>query len=98
MAIPYFMATMTIKSTYSLDRDTVRTLDTIAHRWRVSKSEALRRAIRIAAQQPQGGPAEATAALDELHHSLKLTAHAADRWQQDLRSERRTSVQRRRAR
>ena len=98
MAIPYFMATMTIKSTYSLDVDTVRTLDTIAHRWRISKSEALRRAIRIAAQQPPAGPAEATTALNELQRSLKLTTDAADRWRREVRSERRTSERHRRAR
>jgi hypothetical protein len=39
------MATTTVKSTYSLDVDTVRELDAVARRWRVSKSEALRRAI-----------------------------------------------------
>lgn len=35
------MATMTIKSTYSLDVGTVRTLEELARRWNVSKSEAL---------------------------------------------------------
>jgi predicted transcriptional regulator len=92
------MATTTIKSTYSLDVDTVRALDTLAHRWRVSKSEALRRAIRIAAHQPQVGPAESTTALDALQRSLKLTTRAADRWRQEARSERRKSELRRRAR
>jgi hypothetical protein len=89
------MATTTIKSTYSLDVETVRSLDAIAHRWRVSKSEALRRAIRIAAHEPQVGPAEATTALDALQRSLKLSSRAADRWRQDVRSERRTSERRR---
>ena len=92
------MATTTVKSTYSLDVDTVRALDTIAHRWRVSKSEALRRAIRIAAHQQQAGPAEATTALDALQRSLKLSTRAADRWRQDVRAQRRMSESRRRAR
>ena len=38
------MAVTTIKSTYSLDVETVRTLETLACRWNVSKSEVLRRA------------------------------------------------------
>ena len=92
------MAITTIKSTYSLDVDTVRTLDTIAQRWRVSKSEALRRAIRIAAHQPERVPAEATSALDALQRSLKLTTPAADRWRQQVRSERRSSGPRGRVR
>jgi len=92
------MASTTIKSTYSLDVDTVRALDSIASRWRVSKSEALRRAIRIAAHQPQVAPTEATTALDALQRSLKLTSRAADRWRQEVRSERRTSEPRRRGR
>jgi Ribbon-helix-helix protein, copG family len=43
------MATPTIKSTYTLDLDTVRALEDMARRLGVSKSEALRRAIRLAA-------------------------------------------------
>ena len=45
------MATPTIKSTYSLDVESVRALDDLARRWQVSKSEALRRAIRRAEQR-----------------------------------------------
>jgi len=43
------MAPSMIKSTYTLDAETVRTLEGLARHWRVSKSEALRRAIRTAA-------------------------------------------------
>ena len=49
MAIHCDMAIMTIKSTYSLDVESVRVLEALAQRWDVSKSEVLRRAIRIAA-------------------------------------------------
>ena len=45
------MATPTIKSTYSLDVETVRTLEALAQRWNVSKSKALQRSILAAAQQ-----------------------------------------------
>jgi Ribbon-helix-helix protein, copG family len=67
------MAMMTIKSTYALDADSVRTLEQQSRRWRVSKSEALRRAIRAAAGQaaPQG--TEALRALDRFQRALDLT-------------------------
>jgi hypothetical protein len=42
------MATETIKSTYTLDVDTVRAL---ARRWNVTKSEALRRAMEASAER-----------------------------------------------
>ena len=62
------MATPTIKSTYSLDVESVRALDDLARRWQVSKSEALRRAIRSeASRQPAaGGDALAGAASEAL--------------------------------
>ena len=51
------MAPSMIKSTYTLDAESVRTLEGLARHWRVSKSEARRRAIRTAADGPynQGG-------------------------------------------
>jgi uncharacterized protein YerC len=96
IAIPYRMAITSIKSTYSLDVDSVRKLDSIADRWRVSKSEALRRAIRIAAEQQASAGAQPTAALDALQRSLNLTSAAADRWRRKVRSERRAAAPRRR--
>ena len=85
------MAVMTIKSTYALDADSVRTLDRLARRWRVSKSEALRRAIRAAAGQ---APREANAALktlDRLQRSLRLTPALARGWARRVRDERRAA-------
>ena len=49
MAILSTMAIPKIKSTYSLDVETVRTLESLARRWNVSKTEVVRRAIRAAA-------------------------------------------------
>jgi len=89
------VATTTIKSTYSLDVETVRTLESIARRWNVSKSEALRRAIRAAADLPapaqQAGAAEA---LDALQESMQLDRASARRWEARVRSERRASSRR----
>jgi hypothetical protein len=37
------------KATYSLDSDTLEKLNRLSHRWQVSKTEALRRAVQRAA-------------------------------------------------
>jgi hypothetical protein len=88
------MVTTTVKSTYSLDVETVRELDAVARRWKVSKSEALRRAIRAAAQQPTPPPSGAVAALDRLQDALGLTREQSARWQKATRRERRQSGRR----
>ncbi len=89
------MATTTVKSTYSLDVETVRALERMALRWRVSKSEALRRAIRTAADRAAEQAPDGLVALDQLQRSLALDARAAERWEAEIRRERRASTQRR---
>jgi len=84
------MASTTIRSTYALDVETVRTLERIARRWKVSKSEALRRAIRAAADQP-GRSHDALKALSELQRSLGLSRERARNWAREARRERRAS-------
>src|SRR3989475_649664 len=50
------MAMTTIRSTYALDVETMQVLKRIAHKWKLSKSEALRRAIRAAERRkPRAG-------------------------------------------
>lgn len=85
------MATMTIKSTYSLDVETHRTLEELARRWRVSRSEALRRAIRAAAKDVLRPEEDAVRALDELQQALALTPERAARWEEEARTEREAS-------
>lgn len=83
------MAIPKIKATYALDAGTVRTLERMARRWKVSKSEALRRAIRAAAEN--GAPEaeqDPIAALDRLQHLLGLTPATARRWHSATRAER----------
>jgi hypothetical protein len=93
------MATQTIKTTYSLDVETVRKLEAMAHRWNVSKSEALRRAIRAAAQQGLTNEGrDALQTLDSLQRSLNLSAEAADQWKKMTRAERQVSSRRRKTR
>ena len=57
---------MTIKSTCSHDGGTVRTLESLARRWNVSKSEALRRAIRSGAERQPSRADERLRALRAL--------------------------------
>lgn len=98
MAILSGMATETIKSTYSLDVETVRSLERLARSWKVSKSEALRRAIQAsAARDPQEAGREALGALDELQRSLDLPRGAAGRWSARARAERHAASRRREA-
>jgi hypothetical protein len=90
------MATQTVKTTYALDVETVRALEALARRWNVSKSEALRRAIRASASpMSHPGPPESVRALDRLQRALHLSAAAAERWSTAVRSERRASSRRR---
>lgn len=88
------MAIPRIKATYSLDTDTVRLLERLAERWDVSKSEALRRAIRAAASaSPKVGAAEA--ALNRWQGSLGVSEKVADAWARQARNERRASSRKR---
>jgi ribbon-helix-helix CopG family protein len=98
MAIMQGMATLTIKSTYVMDVATMQALDRIARRWRVSKSEALRRAIRAAADQQPAESGDALQALDQLQRSLKLTPARARAWARTARGERRAASARSEAR
>ena len=71
------MAVTTIKTTYSLDVETVEKLEALARRWNVSKSEALRLAIRGATELAPPGSEDAINALDELQQSLDMTKESA---------------------
>ena len=88
------MATTTIKTTYSLDVESVRALEELAGRWGVSKSEALRRAIRSeAGRQPARG-GDALAALDQLQASLRSRKIDLDQWAREVESERQAAGRR----
>jgi predicted transcriptional regulator len=88
------MATMTIRATYALDPHTVSTLERLAKRWSVSKSAALRRAIRDAASR-QGGANERLEALKRLQASVSLSVDGARRWENRVKTERRSAGDRR---
>jgi hypothetical protein len=88
------MAITSIKTTYSLDVETVQALEKMSQRWKVSKSEALRRAIRAASKLTPPGAEDALKALDDLQQSLALTGDAARKWEKTARQERRASSRR----
>lgn len=89
------MATPLVKTTYALDLETVRTLDELARRWEVSKSEALRRAIRASATLSPSPASEPLRALDRLQKALRLAPRDAERWSASVRVERRAGARRR---
>ena len=91
------MAATMVRTTYALDEETVRRLDGLARQWNVSKSEALRRAIR-AADAMAASPDDRLKALDELQASMRLTHTRAQTWVREVREERRRSTTRRLAR
>lgn len=83
------MAIATIKSTYSLDVESVRTIETLAERWDASKSEVIRRALRIAlmtADDPGG--TVALDALTRLQHAVRERGVDLARWGRDVAAER----------
>lgn len=86
------MAITSIKATYSLDVETVRSLERLAEVWGVPKSEALRRTIRMAAERHGGIDSGTTELLDQLQNSMKLSANAADAWMARIRQERRDAA------
>ncbi len=92
------MATQSVKTTYSLDVETVRTLEDLARRWNVSKSEALRRAIRASSGRAPTEELTPVQALDRVQRSLGLTPQSAGRWAAAARRERQERSRRHEAR
>jgi Ribbon-helix-helix protein, copG family len=89
------MATTTIKTTYSLDVETVRALEAMAKHWKVSKSEALRLAIRTASAQTEPTPNTPLRALDRLQERLDLSEADRRRWERESLAERRAASEHR---
>lgn len=61
-------------------------IDNLARRWDVSKSEVLRRAVRIADEQSAG--AERVEALRQLQSSAGLSRADVESWVADIRANR----------
>jgi len=66
----------------------MRKLDRVAARWKVSKSEVLRRAIEVVARDQLGEATPPLQALDELQKSVKLSRQETDKWSREVHNER----------
>ncbi len=74
------MARTSVKATYALDVATVQALEKMAERWSVSKSEALRRAIRAAAASQTAAAGGGLDRLDRVQRALALSPARAEAW------------------
>ena len=86
------MAVMTIKSTYSLDVESIRMLEKLARHWNVSKSEVLRRAIRIAVTGGGGSDDATLSMLDRLQAAVRSRKVNLAQWERALKAERRATA------
>ena len=82
------MTTPNMTNTFALDDDSARAPGALANRWNVSKSEALRRAIRAVAGQQNPSPNDALVALEQLQTSLATRGVDLAQWAQEVRAER----------
>lgn len=90
------MAITSIKSTYALDVISVQKLEQLAKGWGVSKSEALRRAIRAAADAKQTeSTSRAIGALENLQLKVRLDSKQAAEWIRNVKSERHATAKKR---
>ena len=88
----YGMATMHIRATFALDELTTRGLAQLAKKWGVSKSEALRRAVARAQEQPGvGGQMTPQDALRALKNKPVLSGGQARNWRAENARARRES-------
>lgn len=67
------MATMTYRTTFSLDNRTISRLKHLAGTWHISQAEVVRRAIALA-DEKAATETDSTALLRNLHKSGKLLA------------------------
>jgi len=84
------MASAMIKSTYSLDPETIRKVERLANKWKVSKSEVLRRAVAATKDE---SPEDLTPmeALRKVQEELNLSPKQLREWEAEVRRERRAS-------
>lgn len=78
------------KATFSLDPASLARLETLAHKWQVPKTEALRRALQQAADNEKALSAQEKIAL--LHRLQTKFAEAGvdfERWKRDIKLGRR---------
>ena len=82
------MATMTHRTTFALDADTMRRLKKLAQRWQVSQAEVVRRALSQAENIPDAHAPDALASLKHYHAASALEVSAADTYLAQARADR----------
>ena len=82
------MATMTHRTTFALDNDTVRRLKALALRWQVSQAEVVRRALSQAESIPDAQQPDVLARLKSYHASGTLNAFKAQAYVAQARADR----------
>ncbi|MCC6680093.1 MAG: ribbon-helix-helix protein, CopG family [Phycisphaeraceae bacterium] len=92
------MAQTTIKSTFSLDVETVRRLERLARAWGVNKSQVLRQVIRHAPTAPPDEAPRALALLKRIHAGGGRSASEVKQWAKRVRDERKATAAKRQAR
>ncbi len=81
------MATMTHRSTFSLDESTTQRIRLLAHTWKVSQAEVIRRAI--ASAQTAASEPDPVALLQALHtQGAGLSPAAAKAYLTEVRQDR----------
>ena len=77
-----------IRVTYAVDRQTVASLDELAKRWGVSKSEAVRRAVRQARERVDAHFSQLSP-LEALEYGMRHPSRSqeeAEEWMQETRA------------
>ncbi len=86
-----------IKSTYSLDRDTVRKVERLARDWKVSESDVVKRLVAEAKSVEEKPVSEMTPleAFHALQEHLNLTPEKARKWEAESKRIRRNAFRNR---
>lgn len=80
------MASITRKFTYSFDLDTAGRVEELAVHWGVSRTEAVRRAVRVASEKEKPRKQEALEALRSLRDLPKArTKEETENWIREVR-------------
>jgi hypothetical protein len=82
------MVTGRVRSTYTLDVETVASLKRLASLWGVSRSEVLRRLIRDAAEQVRLETDDPVEIWRQLQAHYGLTPASAREWEMYVKAER----------
>lgn len=83
------MASMSIRSTYALDEQSIRNIKRLARAWGVSQAEVIRRAVRLAAdQETSTAPTPQDVVAYYAHHPLPRDSETTRRLIESVRTQR----------